>query len=280
MKPCFLRTVYNKLVLSSTLAMLLILGHDTLQSETIKTSGIYRDAVSYVLDKCKSHDVVLLGSKHKKPEIMSFISQLLPRLRGVDVSHIGLEIASDQQSSVERYFKENTGLEEISLHHALDFAGYRNLLSILRNISQKNKLKVIALDLPPSLYKKNTNRDEWMAKSICTIFDENPNAKVLVIVGNLHTLKRIRWEDHIPEKHGFIPSYIHKLKPELKIFSISQCFNHPPSICDFCKYFSGESKPVATDCDGLFSDWKLGVLESVAAKPMKAHELIDGVIVY
>ena len=93
-------------------------------------------------------------------------------------------------------------------------------------------------------------------------------------------IKRIRWENYIANKHGFIPSYLHKLKPELKMFSICQCIKHSSATCDFSKNFSGKSKPAAIDCDGSFSDWKLGILENVAAKPMKAYELVDGVIVY
>lgn len=64
------------------------------------------------------------------------------------------------------------------------------------------------------------------------------------------------------------------------MFSICQCIKHSSATCDFSKNFSGKSKPAAIDCDGSFSDWKLGILENVAAKPMKAYELVDGVIVY
>ena len=118
-----------------------------------------------------------------------------------------------------------------------------------------------------------------MAKSICRVFDQDSNAKIMVIVGNLHTLKRIRWEDHVANKHGFIPSYLSKLKSELKVFSICQLIKNSPARWDSSKNQS-ENKPVALDCDGSFSDWKLGILENVAAKPMKAYEMVDGVIVY
>jgi hypothetical protein len=37
---------------------------------------------------------------------------------------------------------------------------------------------------------------------------------------------------------------------------------------------------VAMDCDGRFSDWKIGITRLVAAKPAKVWEILDGVIVY
>ena len=262
------------------LGMLLVLARGILHAETTNTSGLCRDPISYVLDKCKSHDVVLLGTRHKQPALLDLISRLLLKLGDAGVSYLGLEIASDQQPIIDRYIKEGTGLDEISLHYALDCPGTRNVLGIARNLSIENGVKVNALDLPPSFYQKNFNRDEWMARSICTIFDENPNAKALVIVGNLHTLKTIRWKHYIPHRHGFIPSYLYRLKPALRMSSICQCIKHAPLICDFCKNLGGKGKPAAIDCDDSFSGWKLGILEKVATESMKPHEVVDGVIVH
>jgi hypothetical protein len=53
---------------------------------------------------------------------------------------------------------------------------------------------VIALDLPTSLHSSKISRDEWMARSIKGLF-RSQGAKVFVVVGNLHVLKNIEWED-------------------------------------------------------------------------------------
>lgn len=266
-----------RITLFIVLGFAFITEPETLQPETAEKP---RDAIAYVVDKLRDYDVVFLGTRHKKPEILSFISNLLPELEDIDIC-IGLEIASDQQSSIDRYLEEGVGLEDVSLHDTIDCPEYRNLMAALRDIRHDNRLKVLALDLPASLYgRANTNRNRWMAQSICRIFDENRDARVLVIVGNLHALKRIDWDDSVLARHGSTRTYLQEIRPEVTTFSIAQCLNDPPEDCDFCKNFSGNSTPVAVDCIGAFSDWKLGVLRSVSAKPMRAYELADGVIVY
>lgn len=43
-----------------------------------------------------------------------------------------------------------------------------------------------------------------MAKSIYRVFKENPNAKILVFVGNLHALKDIIWDEYVANQNGVI----------------------------------------------------------------------------
>jgi uncharacterized iron-regulated protein len=156
--------------------------------------------------------VALLGTRNKRPEFLRFVSGLL---RELEDAYVGLEIAKYQQPAIDRYLKEGIGRGEITLHHALDCPEYWNLFDILRDIRDKNWLKLVALDLPASLYgRKDTNRDEWMARLISRIFDEDPDARVLVIVGNLHVLKSIRWEEDAPAKHSFIRTYLCDIKRE------------------------------------------------------------------
>jgi uncharacterized iron-regulated protein len=48
----------------------------------------------------------------------------------------------------------------------------------------------VAIDLPSSMYKGTVSRDEWMARSLLIVLNRNPSAKILVIVGSLHTFKK------------------------------------------------------------------------------------------
>ena len=118
-----------------------------------------------------------------------------------------------------------------------------------------------------------------MARSIKGLF-RSQGAKVFVVVGNLHVIKDIEWEDHVMNPHGFISSYLFKLTPQLRLFSIGQCIDESPSKCDFTKTLGHIEGAVAVNCDERFSDWKIGILSSVAAKPKPVCDMFDGVIIY
>ncbi len=238
------------------------------------------DPQSYVIEKLKSHDIVFLGTRHKREAILKFVSDLIPRLHEARTTHIGLEICSDQQGKIDSFLKTGSGLNDIKIHPLIDCAEYRTLITTIRSLDQNQRPAVVALDLPKSMYQGEINRDEWMARSIARIFHRNPNAKILVIVGNLHVLKKIEWEDTVPNAHGSIRSYLNELTPHRRMFSIGQCIDESPNECNFTSAFSHMEGAVAMDCNGRFSGWKIGFMAPVAAKHTKVSELLDGVIVY
>jgi len=49
------------------------------------------------------------------------------------------------------------------------------------------------LDLPETKFTKPVSRDEWMANAIAGLFRTNSKAKMLMVVGNLHVLKKLDW---------------------------------------------------------------------------------------
>ena len=241
---------------------------------------IYSEPREYVIEKLKSNDVVFLGMTHKKPRLLEFVGGLMPYLQEMGVTHIGLEIPSDQQCSIDRFLATGGSLSQISLHTQIECAAYRNLLRAISRVDKKGRPEVVALDIPTtSLYSNSMNRDEWMAHSIEKLFVE-PGVKVFVVVGNLHVIKNIKWEDEVLDPHGFIPSYLSKFKPRLRLFSIGQCIDELPSECDFTKAFGHNEGAVAVDCEDRFSAWKIGILSAVAAEPTGVCDMFDGVIVY
>ena len=235
---------------------------------------------SYVIEKLKSHDIVFLGTTHKKEAILKFVADLIPHLHKTKTTHLGLEICSDQQGKIDRFLQKGRGLNNIELHPQIDCIEYRNLFTTIRSLDQSMRFALVALDLTKSMYQGKINRDEWMARSIAKIFHRDPNAKVLVVVGNLHVLKKIKWEDQVPNPHGSIPSYLNRLTPHRRMFSIGQLIDESPKKCDFTNAFSHLEGAVAIDCNGRFTGWRISIMAPVAAKHTKVSELLDGVIVY
>lgn len=242
--------------------------------------NFHKEPQPYALQKLKSYEIVFLGTRHRKKAVLKFVAGLIPRLHETRTAHLGLEIPSDQQGKIDRFLQTGRGLNDIKLHPQLDSPEYRSLFTTIRSLDQSKRPAVVAVDLPKSMYRGEFNRDEWMARSIAKIFHREPNAKVLVMVGNLHVLKKMEWEDTVPNAHGFIRSYLNRLVPHRHIFSIGQLIDESPNECDFTNAFSHLEGAVAMDCNGRFAGWRIGFMAPVAAKPIEVCEQLDGIIVY
>ncbi len=119
-----------------------------------------------------------------------------------------------------------------------------------------------------------------MARSIAKIFKKNPNAKMLIITGNNHVLKKLDWQDHVPNPHRSIREYLSEKRSNLRIFSIGQIIGDSIYECDFRGKFGSLDGAIAVDLDERFAGWKMGIVQSAAIKPAEVWELLDGVIVY
>jgi len=235
---------------------------------------------AFILEKFENHDIVFLGTTHKKPAILKFLLKLIPALHDAGVTHIGLEITSNQQAKIDNYIQTSKGLSAINIHSQIDCPEYRNLLIKLATLYPNIRPKPIALDLPTSKYREKISRDKWMAGSIAKVFCKNPKAKMLVVVGNLHVLKVLNWEDHVPNQHRSIYGYLKDMMSEIRIFTISQLIDENRKECDFTAVFGSIDDSVAVECDRRFDNWKFGPASIIAIKPTATRDLVDGIIVY
>jgi len=248
---------------------------------TFSWAGEYQfnpDPQSYVIEKIESHDIIFLGTTHKRSQILNFISSLIPKLHKVGVSHLCLEIDSDQQHKVDHYIQTGEGLYDIEIWPPIDCPEYRRLLTIIRDLPANERPSPVCIDLPKTRHGKEINRDEWMAMSISKIFHNNPGAKVFVKIGSLHTLKKLDWQDHVPNKRVSIREELTRLLPNARVFSIVNVIDQKPDKCDFTRQF--DLITAAVDCDERFLGWKAGFLSVIAIKPAEVCTLVDGLIIY
>jgi hypothetical protein len=135
----------------------------------------------------------------------------------------------------------------------------------------------VALDLPKSKWRENYTRDGWMAKRISETVSSNRDVKMLVILGNLHVLKKVAWQ--VPTiSDQFVPYHLSRLNPDLSLYSVAESINEPTEACDFQKWFGRDKGPVGIETRVF--DRKLGITRTIAAKPMTAREAVDAVIVF
>jgi hypothetical protein len=238
------------------------------------------NAQSFILEKLKTHHIVFLGTTHKKPAILKFMLELIPALHDAGVTHIGLEIAFNQQAKIDNFIQTGKKLTNIKIHPEIDCPEYRNLLIKLANLDPNIRPETIALDPPTIKYRGRISRTKWMAGSIVQVFHKNPKAKILVVVDNLHVLKVLNWQDNLPNQHKPIYEYLKSMIPEFRIFTISQLIDENPKECDFTAVFGPVDGSVVIDCDHKFDGWKFGLSSSIAIKPTAICDLVDGIIVY
>jgi len=231
----------------------------------------------YIHSKLQQNDIVFLGTTHKKPEILGFIAALIPTLGKYRVSHVGLEIPSDQQEKIDVFMKTGNGLDDIKLHNQIDSPEYRHPFQVFRTSGGPIP---VAIDLPSSMYNGTVSRDEWMARSLLIVLNRNPSAKILVIVGSLHTLKKLEWGKDVPDKHLSIREYISRERPSTRMWSVGQMIDGNPNECDFTREFSSLPGAVALDLDDRYRGWQMGLTSSIAIVPAECFDLVDGVIVY
>lgn len=81
----------------------------------------------YIRTKLKQNDIVFLGTIHRKPKALGFIAEIIPSLKSLGVTHVGLEIPGDQQERIDTYMQTGEGLKAIILHTQIDTPGYLHL---------------------------------------------------------------------------------------------------------------------------------------------------------
>lgn len=230
-------------------------------------------AERFVMARIQTHDAVFLGTRHRRPKLLQFVGSLLTMASREGLTHVGLEIASDQQTSLDRFMAGTDGPEQIRIDPNIDCHAYRQLLIQIRSCG----LKAMALDLPRGKWSSAITRDQWMAHQLANTFDRSPEARFLVVVGNLHALKRIQWlAPNLPA--GGIRHHLAGLRPDLRLFSVAQSIDELPGRCPYADRFGGTPTPVAMITTPLSPP--PGFLRLAAATPMTGYEAVDAVIVY
>lgn len=138
----------------------------------------------------RQNPVVILGETHQQPESPRLVADVVEAYLGTGgCLTVALEIASDQQADLDAGVQGIGPVSDVVLHPIIDHPPYRDMLGRFRDLRQVGKcLKVHAIDSPR---EEPGPKDEWMAREVHKLVSSGP---VLVVVGNLHALKRIQWE--------------------------------------------------------------------------------------
>jgi uncharacterized iron-regulated protein len=166
-----------------------------------------KNPTSYIVDKASSHRLILLGTQHNNEQIHELIFDILPDLvKEAGIKTLFVEIPSNQQPVIERFKKGLCSAEDININKIIASQAYLKILVKAQDLG----MDIVAIDNGEN---KQIIRDQWMASRVLDYFTLHPNTKGLVIVGNRHVFKNVRWT------YGGEPSLADYLKP-LKPFSV------------------------------------------------------------
>jgi hypothetical protein len=249
-------------------------------SSAVEPIQTYTDIKAYILKKIEHNDIIFLGETHKNSNLIETTADLLPYLHDAGVTHIAFEISSDQQGVIDNYMETGEGLNNIKIHPQIACPEFRNLFSALRSIDIVRRPILIAIDLPISEYQGAICRDEYMARSLTNIIESHPNARIFVILGNNHVLKKLEWEDSVINPHKSIREYLNESPPDTTVFSICQITGRTSNQCDFWERLHSDDGPTALDINRNFQGWEIGFIQNLAIKPVDVSELVDGLIIY
>ena len=238
------------------------------------------DARAYLLKKCAESSVLFLGTTHKQPAILSMIADVLPDLTQVGVTHLALEIATDQQESMDAFLGGINADFEVKLANAIDCPPYRKMFQVIQALPVEKRPKVCAVDLPLERFSGAMTRDQWMADQLDRLFRKDGARKIVAIFGSLHVFRQLDWESDADVKPLSIRSQLAQRYPDADLISIINIMGNPESKCDFGRWFFKVDRPTAFDLDSRFAGWRLGVSQLIAIVPAEPWTLVEGVIIY
>jgi len=222
-----------------------------------------------ILEQIKPGSITIIGETHKKAESVDMFQSLaLDVIRHYQCVVIGLEISSDQQPILDAAMQGRASVNEIALWPAVDHLAYRHMLEHFAELKRQDQcIKVIAID---SGVDNVVDRDLWMALSLAEQVEDTP---VLVLLGGLHTLRRVDWNiaagrpsvAEILTEHDFIVnSYPQRWIPD-------NCVNGDSRLGSFVSAKSHRALPILND----------SMMSLINAKPHKlASNAIDGFVVW
>lgn len=159
-------------------------------------------AVRLVVDAIGAHRLVLLGEMHGTHETPALVAELLTTLAARDESLLlALEMARQEQAAVDGYVASSGDAAARSrllagthwrdaMHDGRDSAAMLALIEHVRRLRQAGRTVSLALFDDLDAFSAGADRDEVMAKHLRAVVAANPNARVLVLTGNIHAMVR------------------------------------------------------------------------------------------
>jgi len=222
-----------------------------------------------ILAQIKPGTITIIGETHKKVESVQLFENLaLAVIQNRQCVVIGLEIASDQQAALDAVMQTRAAVDGIALWPAVDHPPYRRMIEHFAEHKRQGQcIKVIAID---SAMSNTIDRDLWMALSLV---EHAGNTPVLVLLGALHTLKRVDWLNTTGRASvaELLTRWGYRVKSYPQRWLSDNCANGDMQKGRFVKAESPQALAMLND----------SLMSLINAKPHhSAAEVVDGFVVW
>jgi len=159
-------------------------------------------AALQVIALCNTCQVLILGETHQKPEspvlFIDLVTQLITKGERVLV---GLEVSAAQQDVLDAVMIGQRSPEGIT-HPIIDSPSFQNLLVELSELYRAHGqfITIAAIDAR----NRGRVRDAAMTRHIRTHLATGQFDRIVVLVGNLHTIRKVHWAQDAGSKTPFL----------------------------------------------------------------------------
>lgn len=225
------------------------------------------DVHNRILESIAPNSITIIGERHRRPEAIGFFrSIIINHLQQNKCLTIALEIASNQQSLLDKMTQGKATVTDIEITPIIDHPAFRALITELAEMQRHNDcLKLVAIDAALDL---KANRDAWMAIKLATQINETP---LLALLGNLHTLKKVDWDLTMTKGLPYVAEILTAQGHNIKTFP--QIW--PDRGCIAKTRFVAADKPEATSHVNNHLISRLNAFKTKAAS-----DIIDGIILW
>ena len=133
--------------------------------------------------------ITFIGESFKRIESVNLVWELAYQIveQGQCLT-LALEIAESQQPAIDRVMNFGDSVSDIVIPESIDYRPLRGLIKHIAVLKTRSPcLNVVAVDASQG---NSFDPDEWMASKLANLAGESP---VLVLIGALHTLKKVNW---------------------------------------------------------------------------------------
>ncbi|MBV6447457.1 MAG: hypothetical protein FCKEOINB_01086 [Nitrosomonas sp.] len=234
----------------------------------ILSSSVYAESNHHpILANIKPHSITIIGETHKRPESFQFFQSIInDYLQNHKCLTVALEIASNQQSTIDQVIKSSAKVSDIEVAPPIDHPDFRLMIESLVNWQRDNEcFKLIAVDAD---IKLKTDRDAWMADRFTEIIEKTP---IIALLGSIHTLKEVIWNPELTRKPPYVPEIL--ISKGYTVQTYPQIWKNYD--CNRSYRFIRADQAEATELlvNGLFSALNAEI-------PKTAVNIVDGIILW
>jgi len=228
-------------------------------------------SIHSILDQIKPGVITIIGETHRRKEsIQLFQGLVTDYLRQKKCLTVALEIDSAEQPEIDRVLQGRAAASDLEIAPMIDHPPLRKMIDDLALLKRNGAcLLILAID---TSVETRYNRDKWMAKQLA---EQGSDAPILVLLGALHTLKRVDWNLSMTKPSPSVAAILvakgYQVKTYPQVWRKDSCTGESRKTS---RYVSVE-EPEAL---ALLNDSLISLINAFLAKT--ARGVVDGFVVW